>query len=361
MYNAFKSNEDKPLKREKMMKHSITMLTMAAAAAAFLSASAPSAIAADKMSFAIPGIPPVYAGVVVATGQGAGIFKKYNLDVNMKPMNSGAAAAKAVAGGSVDASLSPSQFVVRMVSNAGSPLKAIWGLENPDWMIASMDPKKTSCASMKGQGVAVDSKRGARWIQLNTFLARKCKLKIEKQVPTVPMSSNVGTAMASGQINFGVLHIDDVPVIERMSGKKVHVIARLEDVVPGVHYLMLVARKDKLAKNRDAYVRLVAALRDSVAYMRNPANADKVAGFAAVTKRGKKDALWALKAYNKMEFWPNGHAGLSKSRMNKAVANQVKVGKITKGRGGIKPGKKPVSYDQMVDLSIWADAKKMMK
>lgn len=321
----------------------------------------PAAAAPDKITLAIPGIPPVYAGVVVFTGQKAGIFKRYGLEVKVKPMNSGAAAAKSVDSGSVDISLSPSQFVVRMVSNAGAELKAIWGMERPDWLIGSMDPSKLSCESMRGQGVGVDSKRGARWIQLNTFLARKCKMKIEKDVPTVPLSSNVGTAMASGQITFGVLHIDDIAVIERMSGKKIHVVARLEDVVPGVHYLMAIVRKDNLAKKRDAFVRLVAALRDSVAYMRDPKNTDRVAMFAAPTKRKMADAIISLKAYNKMEFWPNGHAGLNKSRIEKAVQNQVRVGKRTKGRGGIKPNKKPVTYDEMVDLSIWKDAAKMMK
>ena len=341
------------------MKKLTTLLTGAALAAG-IAASGP-ALAADKMTVANPGIPPVFAGTILFTAEKAGIFKKYNLDVTVKAMNSGAAAAKAVDSGSVDASLSPSQFVVRMVSTAGAPLKAFCGMENPDWLIASMDPGKTTCGSMKGQGVGVDSKRGARWIQLNTFLARKCKMKIEKDVPTVPMSSNVGTAMASGQITFGVLHIDDIPVIERMSGKKVHTVATLEQVVPGVHYLMMIARADKIAAKRDSYVRLVAALRDASLFIHNKANTDKVAEFAAPTKRKGGDATYAVNAYRDMHFWPNGTVGLGKSRIMKAVANQVRVGKITKGRGGINPKKTPVTYEQMTDLSLWADAEKMKK
>ena len=62
-----------------------------------------------------------------------------------------------------------------------------------------------------------------------------------------------------------------------------------------------------------------------------------------------------------MHFWPNGTVGLGKSRIMKAVANQVRVGKITKGRGGINPKKTPVTYEQMTDLSLWADAEKMKK
>lgn len=342
----------------------VTRLFAAAALAAGLAsgiACAAPALAADKLVVAVPGIPPVFGGVVVYVARDAGIFKKYGLDVTVKAMNSGAGAAKAVDSGSLDAALAPSQFVVTMVSNAGVPLKAIWGLDNPDWLIGSMDGGKTDCAAIKGQPVGVDSPQGARWIQLNTYLARKCKLAIEKDVPTVPMSSNVGTAMASGQINFGVLHIDDVPVIERMSGKKVHTMAKIEDVSPGIHYIMMVARADNIAKKRDAFVRFVAALRDAANYMHDPANLDRVAKMAAPTKRGIEDAKFSVNAYTKMMFWPKGTAGLEKGRIEKAIANQVGVGKRTKGRGGIKPEKTPVTFDQLVDSSLWADAEKLKK
>jgi ABC-type nitrate/sulfonate/bicarbonate transport system substrate-binding protein len=319
------------------------------------------ASAADKMIFAVPAVPPVYGGVVAYVAKETGIFAKYDIDADVRAMDSGAAAASAVNAGSVDFSMSPTPFVATMISNAGAPVIGIWGMERGDWLIASMDGSKTSCESMKGQGVGVDSPRGARWIQLNIFLINKCKLETDKDVPTVPLSSNVGTAMASGQINFGVLHIDDVPVIARSSGKKVHIVAVIEDVAPGQHYLIGTVRKDNLAKKRDAFVRLVASLRDSVAYMRNPANEDRVATIAGVTKREKPDALAALREYNKMEFWPNNRSGLAKEPIERAIRAQVAAGKATEGKSGIKPDKTAVAYDQFVDLTIWRDAEKLKK
>jgi NitT/TauT family transport system substrate-binding protein len=337
-----------------------TAFLAAAAFAAGLGLTAP-AVAADKLTVAVPGIPPVFGGVVVYVARDAGIFKKYDLDVTVKAMGSGAAAAKAVDSGSLDAALSPSQFVVTMISNAGVPLKAIWGMDNPDWLIGSMDAAKTGCDGMKGQPVGVDSPQGARWIQLNTFLVRKCKLAIEKDVPTVPMSSNVGTAMASGQINFGVLHIDDVPVIERMSGKKVHTVVNLEDVSPGIHYLMMIARADNIGKKRDAFVRFVAAMREAADYMHDPKNLEAVAKMAAPTKRDVPDAKYSITAYSKMMFWPKGTVGLDKARLDGAIKNQVAVGQRTKGRGGINPEKTPVTVEQLTDLTLWADAEKLKK
>lgn len=333
----------------------------AAAFAVVLGAGSPGARATEHLTFAAPGVPPVWAGVVDYVAEKAGFFKKYGVDVTVKAMNSGAAAAKAVAAGGLDAALAPTQFVATMIANSGAPIVAIWGQNRGDWMIASMDPKKMSCASMKGQGVGVDSPHGARWIQINTYLVKKCHMVTDKDVPTVPLSSNVATAMASGQLTFGVLHIDDIPVIEHMSHKKVHIIAKLDDVAPGIHYIAVVVRKDNLAKKRDAFVRYVAALRDAARWMHDPKNADKVAEIASVTKRSKAEALAALAAYNKMGFWPLNSAGLAKSRIEKAIANQVRIGKISKGRSGINPSKKPPTYAQMVDLSVWRDAQKLKK
>jgi ABC-type nitrate/sulfonate/bicarbonate transport system substrate-binding protein len=319
------------------------------------------AAAQDKLTFGLPGVPPVFGATVAYVAQDAGIFKKYGLDVTLRNMDSGAAAANAVDSGSMDVSLSPSPFIMVMKSNAGSTLKAIWGMDNPDWLIASMDPAKTSCDAMKGQGVGVDSNRGARWIQLNIYLTRVCKLETDKDVPTVPLSTNVLTAMASGQINFGVLHIDDVPVIERMSGKKVHTIIEMEKVSPGEHYLIVVSRQDRLEKNRDAYVRLVASLRDAAQFMRDPKNAEMVGKAAGPTMREQPDAINATKIYNGMEFWPNGHPGLTKSRLETSLQSQIRAGKATEGRSGIKPDKTPVTYEELVDLTVWRDAEKIKR
>jgi len=335
--------------------------TFAAAFAAVFALSA-SAQAADQLTFATPGVPAVFGGIVAFVGKDAGIFSKYGLDVTVKPMDSGAAAASAVEAGSIDASLSPTQFVATMVSNAGAPMKAIWGMEKSDWLVTTMDASKTSCDSMKGQGIGVDSPRGARWIQANNFIRIKCPgLALDKDVTSVSLGSNVGTAMASGQLTFGILHVDDVPVIERTSKKKVTVIAKMEELSPGQHYLVLAVRADNLAKKRDAMVRLVAALRDTAAYMADPKNADKVAKMAAPTKREAADAKAALKTYNSMTYWPIKTAGLDKAAVQKAIDQQVAAGKASEGKSGIKPDKTPVTYDQLVDLTIWSAAEKVKK
>ena len=43
---------------------------------------------AEKLSIAVPGVPPVFSTVMIYTAKGAGFYKKYGLDVTIKPFTS---------------------------------------------------------------------------------------------------------------------------------------------------------------------------------------------------------------------------------------------------------------------------------
>lgn len=311
----------------------------------------PALVAAQKLTFGIPGIPPVFGGTIAYVAEKEGMFKKHGVDVTVRAFETGAAASRAVASGEITVALSPSPLIISQVANTDVPLVGIWGMERPDWLIGSMDADST-CASLKGAPIGVDSVGGARSIALRTMLVA-CKMKID-EVQQVALSSNVGAAMVAGQLKFGVLHIDDIPVIEIESKKKLKVVVWQKDSRPVDHYLFLVAHRDHLAKNRDAYVRIVAALIDAERFMRDPANHAKVAQHAAPTGRSGAIALQALKDYIAMDFWPKDHDGLGRKNIEVVGNIQLKV-------GNIKGDKKPAPYERIVDQSVWKDANAMVK
>lgn len=313
-----------------------------------------------KLTIALPGVPPIFGAVYTYVARDAGFYRKYGLDVTLKPMNSGVGAARAVVSGAVDVSMSPTPPVTVMVSNAGVPLVMVSGMEINDWMLGSMDPSKNTCQSVKGQAVGVDSPRGARWVQLANMI-RPCKLRPDRDVPTVNLSTNVGAAMVAGQIKFGVLHSDDIPVIERESGKKLTIVARVEETSPGSHYAVLVTSKKVIAERRDSLVRMAAAHHEAINYLYDKANWPAVAKMAAPTGRSVQDALKALEIFTRMDYWPKSTAGLSEKRINRAVAIQASVGKSTKGKSGINPKKTPATHAQLTDLSIFDDAMALVK
>jgi NitT/TauT family transport system substrate-binding protein len=122
---------------------------------------------------------------------------------------------------------------------------------------------------------------------------------------------------------------------------------------PNDHYLLLVARKDKLAQNRDAFVRVVAGLIDAERFMHDPANAERVAQIAAPTGRSPEFAKKSLTEYLQIEFWPHENDGLGRQHLEA-------VGKGQKAVGNIKDDKSPPAYDSFVDTSIWRDAYKLV-
>jgi NitT/TauT family transport system substrate-binding protein len=278
------------------------------------------------------------------------LFDKYGVKVNLRPFDSGANAARATVAGDVDFAISPTPLIINMISNAKAELVGIYGYEHPDWLLASMEPGK-KCEDIKGQPVGVDSEGGARSIALNQLI-RSCGLS-SKDTQQVAMSSNVGTAMASGQLNWGVLHIDDIPIIERNAKKKVNIVLDINKVTPINHYMTLVTTREKADKKRDALARALAALIDATKFMNDPKNVDAVAKAAAPTGRDIDEAKASLAMYVAMDFWPKQGIGLPQKSIETIVDIQKKV-------GGIRPDATPVTYDRYASSAIYDDAMKMI-
>jgi len=338
--------------RHKRIEPAAIRAALAACALSALACFPLTGAAQQKLTFAIPGIPPIYGGTIALVAEQQGFFKKHGVDVTVRPFETGAAASRAVASGEISVALSPTPLVVSQVSNSDVKLVGIYGMEHPDWLIGSTDPT-ASCASLKGAPVGVDAVGGARSIALKTMLLGGCKMQIE-EVQQVALSSNGPAAMVAGQLKFGVLHIDDVPFIESQTKKPVKIIVKQKDSRPVDHYMMVVANRDSLAQNRDAYVRMVAALIEAQRFMRDPANAAKVAEAAKPTGRSADLAEKALKAYIDMEFWPNDTDGLTRKNIETLTQVMKKV-------GNIKPDKAPAPYERVADPSVWHDARALVK
>jgi ABC-type nitrate/sulfonate/bicarbonate transport system substrate-binding protein len=308
--------------------------------------------AEERLKVAMPGVPPVFGSLVTYVARDEGFFKKYGVDVEVRTFDSGAAAAQAVVAGDIDVSLSPTPVVVRMISNAGVDLVAIYGMQNPDWLLGSTDAALGKCKDVDGQSVGVDSIGGARAAALEQLI-RPCGLKLDR-VKLVALSTNVGAAMVAGQLKFGVLHLDDVPMVEEQLGRPITVVQSFRDINQRSHYLSLVTSRARLAQKRDAYVRMLAAIIDATRFTLDPANLDRVAKIAAVTGKSEKIARDALPRFAKLEMWPVGQDGLARENLDAVVA-------VEKQLGSIKPGKTPVSYDKLTDRTVWKDAEALAK
>lgn len=322
----------------------------AAGAAALLALAGPALSQAPaSVTIGLPGLPPVFISVQAYVAQEQKLFEKHGVNVTLRNFDTGTSAARAVVAGEIDLSISPTPLVVNMISNANVDLVSIYGFAKPDWQLGSMDPNKNKCEDVKGQPVAVDALGAARSIALTQML-RKCNLSAN-DTQQVAVSSNVGAAMISGQVPFGVLHIDDVPVIEREAKKKITILVDINDATPVNHYLVLATTRERAEKQRDALVRVLAALIEAERFMRDPANADRVAQIAAPTGRSPEDAKRALAEYLKIEFWPKDNNGLARPNIEAVIEVQKRV-------GGIRQAATAVGYERFVNTSLWDEAMK---
>jgi NitT/TauT family transport system substrate-binding protein len=330
----------------------VRLTLMAGALLAALAAPGPAAAETKKMVVAAPGIPPIFASVILYVAEKEGFFKKYGVNAEVRPFDTGTAASRAVIAGDIEMSLSPSALLINQISNADANTVAIYGLTNSDFLLGSSDPAKTSCQDVVGQPVGVDTVGGARSIALRSMLAGGCPGVTIDQVQQVSLSSNVAPAMIAGRLNFGVLHLDDVSVLEAQ-GKKVAQILTAQKANPNSHYLAFVVRLDKLKESRDDYVRLTAALIESAQFIRDPKNADRVAEAAAPTGHDKAIAKATIRPLIDIDYWPAADDGLDRKRLESLIA-------VMKKTKGIKDDKEPVKYDRLVDQSVWRDAKAMV-
>jgi len=306
---------------------------------------------APKIVLAPPGVPPIFISIVTFVAQQQGFFKKYGVDVELRQFDNGTAAARAVVAGDLDASMSATPLLVTQIANANVDLVGIYGFPKPDFQLGTINGDKASCSDVKGQQVGVDTPGGARSIALSQILTGGCQLTMA-DVQQVALGSNTSQAMIAGQIQYGILHLDDVPEIES-HGKKVTVIKTLLAANPNAQNIMIVALRENIAKKRDGFVRMIAGLIAATKFMADPANTDRVATIAEVTGRSHDLALGAVKAYLQYGLWPTTDDGMDQIRLEAFIAQQVKA-------GGVKDPATAPSYQRLVDATIWRDANAMV-
>jgi NitT/TauT family transport system substrate-binding protein len=333
-----------------MLRRAFTLMAAAAVLAAAFTA--PASAQSKKLTIGLPGIPPIFSVMIVHVAEKQGFFKKHGVDVDIRPLDNGTAAARAVVSGDIDMSWSPTPPVITQVSNAGVPLVAIYGMPNPDWVVGTTEEGKT-CKDLAGQDVGVDSIGGARSIALRSMLAGGCKEVKVEELKQVALGSSSGPAMLAGRLKYAVLHLDDLAEIQHQ-GKKLNILLAMKNTNPTSHYLVLVARKDRLVANRDAFVRAVAGMVEAAHFMQDPKNADAVAEVATVTGHTKEVDKLALQEFLKIDFWAVKDDGMPKDKIDAVSALMKKVGTI-------QPGKEAVTYEQFVDPSVWKDANAMVK
>jgi NitT/TauT family transport system substrate-binding protein len=305
--------------------------------------------ASYEIVIGVPGIPPVFLGVRPYIAWNRGFYEKFlgkTADIRIQDFTTGTDAMRAVQNGQIDLAWAPTPTVMAAMAS-GANLVAIEGMDTIDWRIGSIDPSISSCQSLKGQTIGVDTVGGARYNALIGMLS-KCGLGIN-DVKTVNFPGAAGmNAQIAGQLQVNVDHIDEVQQIEA-AGRKVTIPVKLTDVDPYQHYDMLVTTKDKLAQNRALYVAVIKGDIAATAWMYDPKNLDAAAKTGQITGDSLPVSKSALTHYLGIKWWNVNASGLTVQRITRTLGEYLKL-------GAIPPGGNSLTYKTMTDTSLWKDA-----
>ncbi len=99
---------------------------------------------------------------------------------------------------------------------------------------------------------------------------------------------------------------------------------------------------------------MLAALIDTAHFMQDPKNSAAVAKIATNTGHSEAVNKEALKRFLAIGFWAINDDGMPRDKLEATA-------KLMKRVGAIKPDREPVSFERLVDASIWKDANAMVK
>jgi NitT/TauT family transport system substrate-binding protein len=332
--------------RGRALRIAVVLAAVAAIAASATAASAaPTAQKLTTITLGVPGIPPVFLGVMPYTASEQGYYRKYGLDVQIKGFTSGTDAVRAVQAGQIDLAWSPTPFAMTLISK-GTPLVGIEGMDKVDWLVGSNSSSISGCADLKGQNIGVDSIGGARYQALQAMLT-KCKLTIQDVHPVVFPGNTAIQAMLAGQLHASVLHIDDLAEASAQ-GTPVKTILTIAQTDPFQHYDMLVGLRSNIQAKRAAIVNFLKADIQTIRYMNNPKAFNRVAQIGTVVGHNLAVTKTALRQYLKLGWWPLNKSGLGSATLTRTIFENVKLGNISAGN--------PPSWKDVSDSSLWKAA-----
>ena len=291
--------------------------------------------------------PPIFAMVLPYVADEAGFFERYNVDVELRPMETGVDAARAVQGGDLEVAFSPTGPVMTF-AGTGVDVAAIMGLDNIDWLVGSTNPDIAGCEDLEGETIGVDSVGGARYSVLEIILD-SCGLTTDDvDVAALPGAAAV-QAVAAGQIDTSVVHIDDLYVMEEEGADSMEVAVFLADVDPDQHYLVYWALQETLeGEDREALVRSLAAMIEATRFMNDEANEDEVVQIGTATGHSEEVVAQSLADFIDLEFWPVDRHGLPEGKIEATIEEQVRLDNIPEGDAP--------AYEDVVDVELWEEA-----
>jgi len=226
----------------------------------------PHGLAAETLKIASP-IRGSWEGAIPELGKQAGIFRKYDLDLDILYTQGGGETLQVVISGSVDIGLSAGVLGSLGAYGKGAPLRIVGasstGSRETFWWVAAKSPLQ-SMREVDGQSIAYSTTGASSHITVLRFIS-EYGLKA-KPVATGDVPGTI-TQVMSGQVDIGW---SVAPfVLDLLSTRAARMIARASDiaVIRGQTIRVQIMNAQNLAAKKDAVARYLKAYDETVDWM----------------------------------------------------------------------------------------------
>jgi ABC-type nitrate/sulfonate/bicarbonate transport system substrate-binding protein len=272
-----------------------------------------------------------------------GFFDELGLDVEIKSFEGGVPALRGGISGGLDVVATSTDPLLAAIQQ-GAPVKAI-GTYAPRLSVVMMAvPDIKTPQDLKGRKLGIQDVGGFSDTMSRLVLQQAGISPNDVQWITVATSARV-TAMASGQTETGILHVDQYYTALQLNPNFV-VLAKLWELVPDWWYSAFVATDDVRTQKHEALVRFMTGVIRAQRFMyTNPTETKKI---AVDETKAKPDVV--DKAYDDLAkggVW-SVNDGMPQKLVDYTIGKEIEVGTI-------KPEPKP-TYEQIIDKSIVQEA-----
>ncbi len=293
-----------------------------------------------SVKIAVPVTPPNVVHIPPYVAQDLGYFKEENLDVEMVRFEGGVGAFRSVAAGSVDMAGTSSEPAILAISQ-GAEVKSVYTYAPNVDVSFVVGPSIKTGADLKGKKIGIQEPGGFADV-MSRLVLKKFGLDPNKDVQMV-QTTTAGrvTQLIAGQVDTGVLHVDQTLGIQKRS-PGIHVLVNMWEVVSDYQYAFFAVSADKLKNDPATIECMVRALMRADRAIYDPSMKQRVTDI--MVKYTMADPDIVAQTYNQLlaaKAWPQNE-GIPKANVEGTIKSLKESNQLTK----------PVTFDQVVDLTI---------
>ena len=291
------------------------------------------------VKIAVPVTPPNVVHIPPYVAQDLGFFKQENLTVELDRFEGGVGAFRSVAAGSVDLAGTSSEPAIQAVAQ-GAEVKSVYTYApNVDVSFVA-SPKIQSPADLKGKNIGIQEPGGFADVMSRLVLK---KYGIDPKDVHFVQTTTAGrvTQLLAGQVDTGVLHIDQTLTIQKRS-PGIHVLANMWEVVKDYQYSVYAVSAERIRSDPATVECMIRALMKADRAIYDSAQRQAVTD--VMVRYTKEDPDVVAQTYDqllKARAWPQNE-GILRANVEGTIKSLQDTNQLDK----------PVKFEDVVDLTL---------